>query len=129
MDALPRLSRDLVASLAGAARAGLEIPPATTLDLPAKIVQCGTGAFLRGFAEFFVDAANREGMFNGSIVAVSSTGSSRDAVLNEQDGLFTLAIQGTDGASARQRYRVVSSLSRALSARDEWDAVLAVARE
>src|SRR4051812_15054820 len=98
------------------------------LDLPEKVVQFGTGAFLRGFAEFFIDAANRQGMFNGSIVAVSSTGSSRDAILNEQDGLFTLAIQGMDGASACQQYRVVSSLSRALSARDEWDAVLAVAR-
>jgi tagaturonate reductase len=110
-------------------RSAVDLPPLATLDLPEKVVQFGTGAFLRGFAEYFIDEANRRGIFNGSIVAVSSTGSSRDTALNEQDGLFTLAIQGMDGASARQRYRVVSSLSRALSARDEWDAVLRVARE
>jgi tagaturonate reductase len=126
MDSRPRLSRDLVASRAGVDGTAIDI---ATLDLPEKIVQFGTGAFLRGFAEFFVDEANRRQVFNGSIVAVSSTGSSRNAVLNEQDGLFTLAVQGMDGASPRRHYRVVSSLSRALSARDEWDAVLALARD
>jgi len=69
MDSRPRLSRDLVASLAGADRVAIDT---ATLDLPEKIVQFGTGAFLRGFAEFFVDEANRQRMFNGSIVAVSS---------------------------------------------------------
>ena len=93
-------------------------------------MQFGTGALLRGFAEFFVDEANRRRMFNGSIVAVSSTGSSRERALNEQDGLFTLAVAGNRMARApRRRYRVVSSLSRALSARDEWDEVLALARD
>src|SRR5215213_1844184 len=106
MDSRPRLSRDLVASLAGVDRTVIDVPPPATLDLPEKIVQFGTGAFLRGFAEFFVDEANRRGTFNGSIVAVSSTGSSRDAVLNEQDGLFTLAVQGMDGAAPLQRYRI-----------------------
>ena len=129
MDSRPRLSREFVASLAGVDRTVIDVPPRATLDLPEKIVQFGTGAFLRGFAEFFVDEANRGGMFNGSIVAVSSTDSSRNAVLNEQDGLFTLAVQGMDGAGPRRRYRVVSSLSRALSARDEWDVVLSLARD
>src|SRR5256885_11105958 len=101
-DLPPRLSREVVASLADVQGSAIDIPPRATLDLPEKIVQFGTGAFLRGFVELFVDEANRQGMFGGSIVAVSSTGSSRDAVLNAQGGLFTLAIQGMDGASPRQ---------------------------
>ena len=125
----PRLSRELVASLALDPASGLELPPDETLGLPERIVQFGTGAFLRAFVEYFVDEANRQGKFNGSIVAVSSTGSSRDAVLNEQHGLFTLATEGVAAGAARQRYRVVGSLSRALSARDEWDAILDVARD
>lgn len=125
----PRLSRELVASFALDRASGLEIPPDETLGLPERVVQFGTGAFLRGFIEYFIDEANRQGRFGGSIVAVSSTGSSRDAVLNEQDGLFTLAIEGVDAGAARQRYRIVGSLSRALSARDEWNAVLGLARD
>jgi tagaturonate reductase len=128
MSARPRLSRELVASLALAEQTGVEVPPLEILELPERIVQFGTGAFLRGFVEYFIDDANRRGRFGGSVVAISSTGSRRDAALNEQDGLFTLAIQGVEGSAARQRYRIVASLSRALSARDDWSSVLEVAR-
>lgn len=128
----PRLSRDVISLLALEQTGGpLDLPPIAALGLPERVVQFGTGAFLRGFVEYFVDDANRQGRFNGSIVAVASSGSAtrRDEILNEQDGLFTLAIQGMDGGAARQRYRVIASLSRALSARDDWDAVLALARD
>jgi tagaturonate reductase len=128
MPARPRLSRELAASLALAEQTGVEVPPLETLELPEKVVQFGTGAFLRGFAGYFIDEANRKGMFGGSIVAVSSTGSERDAVLNEQGGLYTLAIRGMEGTEARQRYRIIASVNRAVSARDEWPAVLDLAR-
>jgi len=128
MSARPRLSRELVTSFALAKQTGVEVPPLEILELPEKVVQFGTGAFLRGFAEYFIDDANRRGLFGGSIVAISSTGSRRDTALNEQDGLFTLAIQGVEGSAARQRYRIVASLSRALSARDDWSTVLELAQ-
>jgi tagaturonate reductase len=129
MTELPRLSRELVSTLAFGGRTGIEVPPPATLGLPEKIVQFGTGAFLRGFVEAFVDEANRRGELNGSIVAVASTESRRDTVLNEQDGLYTLVVQGREGSAARQRYRIVSSLSRAIPARKRWDEVLALAHE
>ena len=124
----PRLSRGVVAALPQGERAAVDVPPAHVIGLPEKIVQFGTGAFLRGFVEYFVDQANRRGAFSGSIVAVSSTATKRDAQLNEQDGLYTLVIQGIDGAQASVQRTVVASLSRAISARDGWDAVLALAR-
>jgi tagaturonate reductase len=124
-----RLSRDLAASPVSQQRHDVEMPPAESLDLPERAVQFGTGAFLRGFVEYFIDAANRRGLFNGTIVAVSSTGSGRDEILNEQDGMYTLAVRGLEESVPVQRYRVIGSLSRAVSARDEWPAVLAVARD
>ncbi|MGH7616964.1 MAG: tagaturonate reductase [Gemmatimonadaceae bacterium] len=128
----PRLSRDLVASLdAQGARgaSGVELPPAAAMGLPEAVVQFGTGAFLRGFADYFVDEANRAGRFGGSIVAVSSTGSQRNLALNQQNGLFTLVTQGMEGGAARQSYRVIASISRSISAHDEWEEVLALARD
>jgi len=125
----PRLSREVVASPAFAALADVELPPVSALALPETVVQFGTGAFLRGFADYFIDAANRRGAFLGSIVAVSSTGSARDTILNEQEGLFTLAIQGFEGGAARRRFRVISAVNRALSADDAWDSVLELARD
>lgn len=125
----PRLSREIVASPAFAALADVELPPASALALPEAVVQFGTGAFLRGFADYFIDEANRRGQFGGSVVAVSSTGSSRDTILNEQEGLFTLAIQGLENGAPRRYSRVISSVNRALSASDQWDSVLALARD
>jgi tagaturonate reductase len=107
---------------------GRELVPSPLLDLPERVVQFGTGAFLRGFADYFIDAANRQGLFNGRIVAVGSTTSGREQLLTEQDGLYTLAIRGIDGGRPVEELRLVSSVSRALSARDAWDDVLALAR-
>src|SRR5687768_15842063 len=127
---LPLLTRRLVGSLEFAARGDLAVSPpsAELLDLPEKGVQFGTGAFLRGFIDYFIDEANRRGRFNGRVVAVGSTGSGRDQWINEQDGLYTLVIRGTEGGTAREELRVVSSVSRALSAATEWEHVLACAR-
>jgi tagaturonate reductase len=129
MTALPTLSPALVRSGALAGRAGgVTAPPAELLDLPERAVQFGTGAFLRGFVDYFIDAANRDGRFNGRVVAVGSTGSGRDAVLREQGGLYTLAVQGVDAGEVRQERRIVSALSRAVSATDDWASVLELAR-
>ena len=125
---LATLSRELLRAPGFAARTDLHLPDPALLDLPEKAVQFGTGAFLRGFVEFFVDEANRRGSFGGRVVAIGSTGSGRDEVLTRQDGLYTLATQGIENGEARRDYRVVGSLSRALSAAHDWDAVLACAR-
>ncbi len=109
--------------------ADLVVPPvADRTTMPEKILQFGTGAFLRGFSNVFVDRANRNGIFNGRIVAVGSTGSGRSRLINDQDGLYTLAVQGVDGDETVDRCTVVSSLSRAIASTDDWPAVMAVAR-
>lgn len=103
-------------------------PTPEMLALPEKAVQFGTGAFLRGFVDYFLDAANTQGHFNGRVVAVGSTGSGRDQALGEQEGLYTLVERGlVDGVPVEQ-LRVIGSVSRALSAATEWEAVLACAR-
>ena len=125
---IPRLSRELVSTPEFRSRSDLLAPPAGALDLPEKAVQFGTGAFLRGFIDYFIDQANRSGRFGGRIVMVGSTGSGRDRALNEQDGLFTLTIQGVREGERIQETRIISSVSRAISSRDGWSEVLACAR-
>lgn len=39
------------------------------------VLQFGTGNFLRGFADFFIDALNKQGLYGGKIVVVSPTNS------------------------------------------------------
>ncbi len=124
----PRLGRALLRDAAFRGAGNVAIPAPELLDLPERAVQFGTGALLRGFVDYFLDEANRQGRFNGRVVAIGSTGSGRDAALTEQDGLYTLNVQGIEGGRVVRSPRVVSSVSRAISARDQWDEVLACAR-
>lgn len=101
---------------------------AAPFDLPERVLQFGTGAFLRGFAGFFVEQANRSDALNGRIVMVGSTGSGRAQALNEQDGLYTLCVRGRGDGAVVDEAHVISAVSRALASSDQWDEVLAVAR-
>jgi len=121
------LDRSLIT--ASAPKAGsVDLPAASLLELPERAVQFGTGGFLRGFVEFFIDSANRAGSFDGRIVAIGSTGSGRGDIVNEQQGLYTLVTEGIENGRPVRDCRVISSLSRALSANAEWDDVLQLAR-
>ena len=129
MSTLPALHPALGDNPAFSNPAQVDWPAPALLHLPEKILQFGTGTFLRSFADYFIDRANRQGMFGGRIVMVGSTDSRRGQRLNEQGGLYTLRVQGLEEGAAVERYTVVSSVSRALSAKEDWDAVLAVARD
>lgn len=96
--------------------------------LPERIVQFGTGRFLRAFADCFVHEANQDGRYDGRIVAVQSTGRARARLLQRQAGLYTLWVRGGAPSKPRESHRVVSSVSRGLSAAEEWPDVLELAR-
>ena len=121
------LDRALIASAAPRSGA-VSLPSPSLLELPERAVQFGTGAFLRGFIEYFIDSANRSGSFDGRIVAIGSTGSGRDDVVNSQQGLYTLVTEGLENGRAVREFRLISSLSRALSASSDWKDVLELAR-
>lgn len=103
-------------------------PQKNLLDLPERAVQFGTGAFLRGFVEYFLDAANRSGAFGGRIVAIASTSSGRHEVVNEQDGLYTLVVEGIEEGRPQRDFQIVSSMSRALNSATQWTDILGLAR-
>ena len=128
MATLPTLNRALLRTPGFRDRAGVIAPTDAQLELPERAVQFGTGGFLRGFIDFFIDEANRRGEFNGRIVAIGSTGSGRDARINDQDGLYTLSSRGLVDGTLAVEHRIVGSVSRALSAQRDWSAVLECAR-
>jgi tagaturonate reductase len=125
---LPPLSRQLLRERAGNVD-GVRVPAHALRDvMPERAVQFGTGALLRGLIEPLLDDAIARGELDGRVVMVGQTGSGRDRAINRQDGLFTLVTRGLVDGEARSERRVIASVSRALSAADEWEAVLAVAR-
>lgn len=98
--------------------------PDGVFDLPEKVLQFGTGVLLRGLPDYFIDKANRQGIFNGRIVVVKSTGGGDAAAFEKQDALYTLCIRGLENGKTVSENIICSAISRVLSAKDDWAAIL-----
>ena len=92
------------------------------------VLQFGAGNFLRGFVDTFLHEMNADGQNAGRVVIVQSTGAERAAAINAQQGRFHLIVRGQENGAMVDRVQVIESISRALVATTEWEAVLAVAR-
>lgn len=105
------------------------IPQQQRFDhLPEKIIQFGEGNFLRGFVDWMVHKCNKQGLFNGRIVAIQPTPHGKVVPkLNAQDGLYTLVLQGIEKDQVKDEVEVISSISRGINPYTDWQAVLKVA--
>lgn len=61
---------------------------------PIKIMQFGEGNFLRAFIDWMIQKMNDSGKYSGHVVVVQPLPQGRVANLAEQDGLYTLILQG-----------------------------------
>jgi tagaturonate reductase len=93
---------------------------------PEKVLQFGTGVLLRGLPDYYIEIANRAGVFQGSIAVVKSTGSDTRE-FTEQDNLYTLGVRGLKNGKAISEDYCCSSISRVLAAPTQWDEILAIA--
>jgi len=106
---------------------GVSLPHESYFHLPEKVLQFGTGVLLRGLPDYFIDKANKQHIFNGRIVVVKSTaGGDTDAFL-KQDGLYTQCLRGTANGNEVSENIVNASISRVLSAKSDWQSILACA--
>lgn len=95
--------------------------------LPEKVLQFGTGVLLRGLPDYYIDKANKQGIFNGRIVVVKSTGNGGADEFSNQDCLYTHCIKGVKNNEVVDETIVNSSISRVLSAKTNWQEILATA--
>jgi tagaturonate reductase len=102
----------------------LAMPAASAFDLPEKVLQFGTGVLLRGLPDYFIDKANRQDLFNGRVVVVKSTSTGDSSDFDRQDGLYTLCVRGMENGQKVQENIINTSISRVLSANNEWTEIL-----
>jgi tagaturonate reductase len=103
---------------------GSALPTAHIFTLPEKVLQFGTGILLRGLIDYFIDEANRQGIFNGRVVVIKSTDRGGADEFQEQDGLFTHVVRGIDEGNTVDQTIINSSISRVLSAKSEWAEIM-----
>ncbi len=100
------------------------VPDENLLELPERVLQFGTGILLRGLPDYFIDKANRMGIFNGRVVIVKTTTRGDTSPFEKQDGLFTLCVRGIDNGQKVEENIINSSISRVLNAGSEWEQIL-----
>ncbi|WP_197076610.1 tagaturonate reductase [Domibacillus indicus] len=95
---------------------------------PEKVLQFGTGNFLRAFTDWMIHRMNKEAGFSGSVVVVQSTKRGAADAINRQNGLYTLFSQGMLEGRPVRRHEVVESISRAINVHDQYDEYMAIAK-
>jgi tagaturonate reductase len=100
------------------------VPEELLFNLPEKVLQFGTGVLIRAVPGYFIDKANRAGVFNGRIVAVRMKPAVNASAFNKQDGLYTHCIRDTKNGEAIEETFINSSISRVLNVVEQWNEVL-----
>ncbi len=101
----------------------VDTPGPSIFSLPDKVLQFGTGAFLRGLIDCIINNANNEKIFNGRIVLVKSTEIGTIDSFKEQDNLYTLIMRSIENDVKIEKKMICASISRVINAKN-WDQVL-----
>lgn len=92
------------------------------------ILQFGTGNFLRGFADYFVDVMNKQGIYDGKIVIVSPTNSKAVEKINNQNGRYNLLLRGIENGNELSKRYEINSISRAVNPYADFEEFLSIAK-
>ncbi len=94
---------------------------------PDKIIQFGEGNFLRAFVDWIVWKTNRSTDFNAGIVLVQPIEKGMVDMINEQDGLYHLNLQGIDKGEAVDSIDMIDVINRGINPYREFDQYIALA--
>lgn len=102
-----------------------EVPTSSSYrHLPAKVLQIGEGNFLRGFIDWMIQEMNKQGVFNGSIIAVQPTPHGKVLPkLAAQDYLYTAVLRGRKNGETVDYHEVISSISGGINPYSDWPAM------
>ena len=88
------------------------------------ILQFGTGNFLRGFVDDFIDKMNKKGLYDGKVVIVSPTNSSSVEKINNQNGIYNLILRGLENGKTVYERTEIRSVSRAINPYTDFNGYL-----
>lgn len=97
-------------------------------NYPEKILQFGEGNFLRAFTDWMIDKANKDGVYEGSIVLCQPIAPGLANLINEQDGIYTLAMRGIENGCATEKIEQITSVSRCINPYENYESLMEMAR-
>lgn len=97
--------------------------------LPIKVVQFGEGNFLRAFVDYAFQRLNKEVDFNAGIAMVQPLKDGMVNMINDQDGLYTLFMNGIKKGEKIQDIELITNIVKAINPYADFADYLALAKE
>lgn len=102
---------------------------ATKIVRRERIIQFGEGNFLRAFVDWIISNMNEKTDFDSSVVVVQPIENGMIDVLNSQDCLYHVNLQGLNNGEVINSFRMIDVISRGLNPYKDFDAFLALAEQ
>lgn len=90
-----------------------------------RILQFGEGNFLRAFANWMIHEMNHQANFDAGAVVIQPIADGLIKRLNDQDGLYTLYMNGIKNGEVLSERKVVDCIQRGINPYEDYDAYLA----
>ncbi|MDY0209986.1 MAG: tagaturonate reductase [Acholeplasma sp.] len=94
---------------------------------PIKVVQFGEGNFLRAFVDPFIQTINEKGLFDGNVAVIQPMPFGRIRDLEQQDGLYTLILEGLENNKVVSESKIVDVISAFIDPYTEYQTYLELA--
>ncbi|MCR5453763.1 MAG: tagaturonate reductase [Bacteroidales bacterium] len=94
-----------------------------------KIIQFGEGNFLRAFVDWIVWKTNQKTDFDASVVVVQPRAGGRVEMLNDQDGLYHVNLQGLQNGQAVDSIELIDVISRGIDPYMDFEGFLRLAEQ
>ena len=99
-----------------------------TGERPIKILQFGEGNFLRAFVDWILQNLNDAGVICSDVAVVQPMPVGRVKELSEQDGLYTVCLEGIDKGEKVQSRRVIDVLRDFINPFEQYEKYLSYAK-
>lgn len=93
-------------------------------ERPIKIMQFGEGNFLRAFVEWIIQDLNDKGAINAGVAVVQPMPFGRVKDLADQDGLYTLRLEGINNGENVKSSRVIDVIGDCINPFTEYEKYL-----
>ncbi len=90
-------------------------------DRPIKIMQFGEGNFLRAFVDWIIQNLNDAGAINANVAVVQPMPFGRVKELGEQDGLYTLRLEGIDKGEKVKKSQVINVIGDCINPFEQYE--------
>jgi tagaturonate reductase len=96
---------------------------------PIKVVQFGEGNFLRAFVDYAFQRLNKEVDFNAGIAVVQPLKEGMINMIDDQDGLYTLFMNGIKKGEKIQDIELITNIVKAINPYSDFADYISLAKE